>query len=153
VVFYGGAMHWAVLAAAGGVAGTALLSLLLLMLEVETRSGVRIFAAIARFAGVPGNVALGVVGYLLAGAVAWPLLFTVVEEVLPVADPAVEGMAFAVPLWTAFVVVGGSGMNETGLAVYASFTLLAHLAYGYMLGTVYARLADPEEVVVRGAGS
>lgn len=144
-------MHRLVRAVAGGAAGTALLSLLLLMLEVETRSGVDIFAAIARFAGVPDNLALGFVIFLLAGGIAWPLLFTVVERVLPVADPAVAGMAYALPLWAAFVVVGRGNMTGTGFAVYASFTLLAHLAYGYTLGAVYARLAEPEEVVVRRA--
>jgi len=144
-------MHRLVRAVAGGTAGTALLSLLLLMLEVETRSAVEIFAAIARFAGVPGNLVLGFGIFLLAGGIAWPLLFTVVEPILPVADPAVAGMVFAVPLWVAFVVVGRGDLAGSGLAVYASFTLLAHLAYGYTLGAVYARLAEPEEVVVRRA--
>lgn len=144
-------MHRLLRAIAGGVAGTALLSLLLLMLQVETRSAVEVFAAIARFVGVPGELTLGFLVFLLAGSVAWPLLFTVVERALPFEDPASRGMAFALPLWVAFVVVGRGDMNGSLLAVYASFTLLAHLAYGYTLGAVYARLADPDEIVVRRA--
>lgn len=144
-------MHRLLRAIAGGVAGTALLSLLLLMLQVETRSAVEVFAAIARFAGVPGELALGFFVFLLAGSVAWPLLFTVVEPTIPLDDPATRGTVFALPLWAAFVVVGRGEMNGSLLAVYASFTLLAHLAYGYTLGAVYARLAQREEVVVRRA--
>jgi hypothetical protein len=144
-------MHRLVRAVAGGAAGTALLSLLLLMLEVETRSAVEIFAAIARFAGVPGDLALGFVLFALAGGVGWPLLFAAVERGLPLEDPATRGMVFALPLWAAFVVVGRGDLAGSLLAVYASFTLLAHLAYGYTLGAVYDRLADPEEVVVRRA--
>lgn len=144
-------MHRLLRAVAGGTAGTALLSLLLLMLDVETRSAVDIFSAIARFAGVPGELTLGFVVFLLAGSVAWPLLFTVAETVIPLDDAAARGTVFAVPLWVAFVVVGRGGMTGSVFVVYASFTLLAHLAYGFTLGAVYARLADPEEVVVRGA--
>lgn len=144
-------MHRLLRAVAGGIAGTTLLSLLLLMLDVETRSAVGIFAAIARFAGVPGELTLGFVVFLLAGSVAWPLLFTVVEPAIPLDDPATRGTVFALPLWAAFVAIGRGDMGGSLFAVYASFTLLAHLAYGYTLGAVYARLADPEEVVVRRA--
>lgn len=144
-------MHRLVRAVAGGAAGTAMLSLLLLMLEVETRSAVEIFAAISRFVGVPGDLALGFVIFVLAGGVGWPLVFAAVERELPFRDPATRGMVFAIPLWAAFVVVGRGDLGGTLFAVYASFTLLAHLAYGFTLGAVYARLAEPEEVVVRRA--
>lgn len=126
----------------GGVAGTAVLSLLLLLLEVETRSAIGIFEAIARFARFPNDVAVGVVIFVAAGILAWPLLFVAVEPRIPLSDDATRGMAFAVPLWVAFVAISG-GVDQ-GSAVFFPFTLLAHLAYGFTLGAVFAMLEAPE---------
>lgn len=126
----------------GGIAGTAVLSLLLLLLEVETRSALGVFAAIARFARVPNDPAIGVAIFVAAGIVAWPLVFVAVERWIPLGDVATRGMAFALVLWLAFVLL--SGGVESGTVVFLPFTLLAHLAYGFTLGAVYARLEGAE---------
>jgi hypothetical protein len=125
---------------AGGVAGTALLSLLLFILDVETRSAVGIFEAIARFVGVSGQPVLGFALFVLAGILAWPLLFMAVEPYIPRSDPAAKGAIFAIPLWAAFVFISRGDMTGPLFVVYASFTLLAHLAYGFTLGAVSHRL-------------
>lgn len=125
----------------GGVAGTAVLSLLLLLLEVETRSVIGIFDVIARFVRMPGSPAVGFVVFLAAGVVAWPLLFVALERYLPGGpDPARRGLVFATALWVAFVVLGRGDIHGHLLIVYVAFTLLAHLAYGFALGAVYAWL-------------
>lgn len=134
-------MNKATSAVAGGVAGTSVLSLLLLLIDVETRSAVHIFRAIARFVGLPGQLAVGFVLFFLAGAVAWPLVFVAVEEHIPRQDHAARGLVFALPLWAAFVVVGRGPITGALLVVYAGFTLLAHLAYGFVLGAVYGHLS------------
>jgi len=128
-------------AVVGGAVGTTVLSLLLLLLEVETRSAVRIFAVIARFAGVPGQHAVGFVIFLFAGVVAWPLLFVALERYIPRGpDPAARGVVFAAFLWVAFVLTGRGDVSGPLLLVFAAYTLIAHLAYGFTLGAVYARL-------------
>ncbi|WP_101295484.1 DUF6789 family protein [Halegenticoccus soli] len=133
-------------AIAGGVAGISLMSVLLLLLEVETREAIGLFAAVARFVGMPGNLFLGFVIFLLAGAVAWPLLFLALEDYLPGGpDPATRGMAFASILWIAFVVAGRGDISGALFVVYAGLTLVAHLAYGFTLGAVYARLSSGDE--------
>lgn len=137
-------MHRVVGAVAGGIAGTAVLSLLLLLLEVETRSAVGIFGAIARFVRLPGELALGFLIFVLAGSLAWPLLFVAVQGSLPMADPATRGMAFAIPLWVAFVIAGRGDIGGPLFVVYVGFTLLAHLAYGFTLGAVYGMLEEGE---------
>lgn len=126
-----------------GIAGTAVLSLLLLLLEVETRSAIGIFDAIARFARFPDDVGVGVAIFVAAGIVAWPLLFLAVEGWIPLDDVATRGMAFAVPLWFAFVIV--SGGVDSGAVIFLPFTLLAHLAYGFTMGMVYGMLAGAED--------
>lgn len=131
-------------ALAGGVAGVTVLVTLLLFAAVQTRSAVPVFSVVARFVGVPGNVALGFALFVLAGAVAWPLVFLGLERYLPLwPDPAVRGVGFATALWVAFVLTGRGSLQGAVLLVYAAFTLVAHLAYGFVLGAVYGRLVDP----------
>lgn len=128
-------------ALAGGAAATAVMSLVLAIVEVEARYAIGIFEAIARFVRVPGNPFLGFVIYAAAGVVAWPLLFVSLKPYVPIdADPAVAGMALATLLWVAFATIGRGDIDGPLLLVYLTFTLLAHLAYGFTLGAVYARL-------------
>ena len=127
----------------GGVAGTAVMSVLLLLLEVETRSVMELFYAIARFIGTPDDPVLGFVLFALAGAVAWPLLFLALEPYLPRGpDPAARGVVFASILWIPFVVTGRGDVGGPLLVFFAAYTLLAHWLYGFTLGAVYARLLD-----------
>lgn len=130
-------------AVVGGAVGTAVMSVVLAMIEVEARYAIGIFEAIARFVRVPGNPALGFVIYALAGTFAWPLLFLSLEQYVPLdLDPAVAGMLMGTVLWFAFAFIGRGDISGSLLLVYLPFTLLAHLAYGFTLGAVYARFAD-----------
>lgn len=130
-------------AIAGGVAGTAVMTLLLLLLEVQTREAIPVFDVIARFVGTPGNQTVGFVLFALAGAVAWPLLFVAVEPYLPRGpDPAARGAVLGAILWVAFVVTGRGDIGGPLLVIYAAYTLFAHLIYGFVLGAVYGRLLD-----------
>jgi hypothetical protein len=127
-------------AVAGGVTGTAVLTLLLLLFEVETRSRIGMFEVVARFVGVPGNATVGFVLFVAAGAVVWPLLLVGVEDLLPGEDPALKGMGLGVVLWVAFVLLGRGTLSGPILVAFGGLTLLAHLAYGFVTGAVYARL-------------
>lgn len=126
---------------AGGVAGTAVLSLLLILLEVQTREQIPVFDVIARFVGVPGEQTIGFVLFLLAGVVAWPLVFVAVEPYLPGGpDPAARGVVLSIPLWIAFSVAGRGDISGPLLLVYLALTFVAHIAYGWVMGAVYAHL-------------
>lgn len=128
-------------AVAGGVAGMAVMSVLLLLLEVETREQIGVFDAVARFAGQPDSIFVGFVLFVLAGAIAWPLLFLALEDYIPTSpDPATRGAVFATVLWVAFVALGRGDISGPLLVIYAVFTLISHLAYGFVLGAVYGRL-------------
>ncbi|WP_332897475.1 DUF6789 family protein [Haladaptatus sp. CMSO5] len=133
-------------AIAGGAAGMALLSVMLVMFEVETRSQIGLFDVIARFVGLPGQTALGFILFALAGIFAWPLLFISLENYLPLwPDPAVRGMGFAVAFWVIFIVLGRGSLTGPILLMYGVTTLLAHLAYGFTLGAVYASLSESHQ--------
>ncbi|SFC07781.1 hypothetical protein SAMN05444422_104149 [Halobiforma haloterrestris] len=131
-------------AIAGGVAGTAVMSLLLLLLEVETRSALKVFYVIARFIGTPDDPAVGFALFAVAGTVAWPLLFLALEPYLPRGpDPAARGVVFASILWLPFVITGRGDIGGPLLVFFGAYTLFAHWAYGFTLGAVYGRLFRP----------
>ena len=139
-------MHDAARAVAGGVAGTAVLTTGLVITDVETGYQVGIFETIASFVGTGGEVLLGFVLFLAAGSVAWPLVFLALRRSLSSGrDPAVEGTVFGVALWVAFVLASAPGIGGVLLIPYYAFTLVAHLAYGYILGAVYAQLGTAGE--------
>lgn len=127
-------------AVAGGLSGTAALTVLLLLFEVETRSQIGMFDVVARFVGVPGSTTIGFVLFVAAGTLAWPLLFVAVEDSVPGADPAIKGMGVGVLLWVPFFLLGRTELSGAIVFAFAGLTLVAHLAYGYITGAVYARL-------------
>ena len=136
-------MNRAVSAIVGGAVATMVMSAALAIFEVQTRYAIGIFAAIARFVRVPDNLFFGFVVYALVGTVAWPLLFVSLKPYVPLdLDPAVAGMLFALPLWVAFAVVGHGDIGGALTVLFVGFTLIAHLVYGFVLGAVYASLAD-----------
>ena len=129
----------------GGATGISVMSLLFLMLEVETREQVRAFDAVARYVGMPGNTFVGFVTFAFVGTVIWPLLFVAIEPSLPFDDPPSNGMVLGAALWIAFFVLGRGDISGPLLAVFAGFTIAAHLAYGFLLGAFYNRFSDAPE--------
>ncbi|AEH36582.1 DUF6789 family protein [Halopiger xanaduensis] len=130
-------------AVAAGVSATTVMTLLLLLLEVETRSAMDIFYVIARFIGTPNDPAVGFALFVVAGVVAWPLLFLALEPYLPRGpDPAARGVVFASLLWVPFVITGRGDIGGPLLILFSAYTLFAHWAYGFTLGAVYGRLLD-----------
>jgi hypothetical protein len=126
----------------GGATGISVMSLVFLMLEVETREQVQAFDAVARYVGMPGNTFIGFVIFAFVGTVIWPLLFVAIEPSMPFDDPPSNGMILGSVLWIAFFVLGRGDISGPLLAVFAGFTLLAHLAYGFLLGAFYNRFGD-----------
>ena len=127
---------------AGGVAGTAAMTIVLFIADALTGFQIRAFQQIAVLVGIPGNVVLGFLLFVAAGAIAWPLLFVALCEFLPGGSDAAKGMVFASVLWISFALAFSSGLGGFSLMLYLALTWLAHLVYGFTLGAVYDRLAD-----------
>lgn len=136
-------MNRPVSAILGGVVGTTVMSVMLAVMEVEARGAMGMFTAIAQFVRMPGSEFLGFALYVVVGVVVWPLLFLGLEDYVSVeSDPAVTGLLMGAVLWLGFAIVGGSRLGGVLLVVFLLFTLLAHLAYGFTMGAVYARLSQ-----------
>jgi hypothetical protein len=130
----------------GGVAGTIVMSVVLVVAEVEARFELGVGPAIARYAGVPDQPALGLLVFLFTGMVVFPLVFLWLEDYLARVpggeDPAIRGIAFSLPLWVVYVAIGSPDLNSLEGMLHLSFTLFAHLMYGFTLGAVYHSLED-----------
>ena len=128
------------------------MSIVFVLMEVQTRYVLHIFDVIARFVRRPGEPYVGFLLFAVVGVVVWPLLFVAFIDYIPRGpDPAVQGMVFAVPLWVIFAITGRGDVDWPTLLIYATFTLFAHLVYGFALGAVYAALSDeaPDPVPTR----
>lgn len=123
-----------------------MLSVVLVIAEVEARFQLGIGGTISRYAGVPDQPALGLLVFLVAGMVVFPLVFLALEDYLTRLpggrDPAIRGMAFSLPLWVVYVAVASPDLPSLRGALHLSFTLFAHLLYGFTLGAVYHSLRD-----------
>lgn len=137
----------------GGVVGTAAMSVVLAIVEVETRHALGVFDAIARFVRAPGDPMLGFAIYALVGTFVWPLLFLSLERYVPLAlDPAVAGMLMGAVLWLGFAIIGRGDITGMVLVIYVSFTLAGHLVYGFSMGAVYAELCNHESLADDAVG-
>ncbi len=135
-------MHRALRAVGGGVVGTLVLGFFLLVLDTQARGALSVAGVVGRFLGISGRPVLAIALFAVLTAVGWPLLFVAVEEYLPFGpDPAARAVVFAGVIGVVFVAVGRGAIVGPILVIYTGFSLLAHLAYGFVLGSVYGRLA------------
>lgn len=131
-------------AISAGVAATTVLMLVFLFSQVQTRSQLGAPEAIARFVGMPEHHIVGFAVFCAIGVLVWPVVFVLVRERIPglpgERDPTVQGLLFGVVLWVAFLVLGTGQLTWPFVILYLFFTLIGHLAYGFVLGFVYERL-------------
>ncbi|WP_267639912.1 DUF6789 family protein [Haloarchaeobius amylolyticus] len=130
---------------AAGIVGTALMTLVLVVINAIYGPSLNVFATLAELAGGGSNVPLGFVLFFGAGAVAWPLLFVTLGAYLPGKTRPQQGMVFAAILWTGFVTAFATRYTGTDLLVFFAFSIVTHLVYGYLLGFVSARLTGHYE--------
>lgn len=137
----------------GGLVGTVAATVVLLAGSSLGYLDIDQFASLSSFLGLdvllPVNpVAAGYLVFLLIGMFVWPLLLASIGRYLPGETFAAGGIPLGAALWTGFVIEFYSG--ETGLALvgYLTVTLLAHLVYGFTLGTVLDYFSTRPETLV-----
>lgn len=132
-------------AISAGLAATTVMSLVFLFSQVQTRQQLGAPEAIARFAGVPDQPVIGFMLFSAAGVLLWPVVFVFARGLLaelPGGHDAVgQGLLFGLVLWVLFLVLGTGELTWPFVLLYLFFTLMGHLAYGFILGFGYERLA------------
>ncbi|MFC6906075.1 DUF6789 family protein [Halalkalicoccus tibetensis] len=127
-----------------GAAATTVMMLVFLFSQVQTRSQLGAPEAIARFVGLPDQHVVGFVVFTAAGVLVWPIVFVFARRLLVELpggnDVAVQGMLFGLVLWVAFLILGTGQLTWPFVLLYLFFTLVGHLAYGFVLGFAYERM-------------
>lgn len=141
--------------AAGGLVGTAAMSVGLFIAAALGVFQFEAFASLADLTGLevifPGNaLAIGYVIFLAGGMITWPLLFAATAPYLPGGKFAHKGLPYGFVLWTGFVLAFVEGVpgDAFSLALYAVLTLVAHFAYGFTLGAVFDYFSDRPDTLV-----
>jgi hypothetical protein len=140
-----------VVGAAGGLVGTAMMTVVLLIAESLGAFSRQSFGDLAELIGLGAfvpPVAFGYLLFLLGGMFPWPLLFASLREYLPGRTWPISGLFFGTALWTGFVLAFYDGETGIALVLYLVLTLLAHWVYGFSLGLVVRYLSKRPESLV-----
>lgn len=141
-----------VIGAVAGAAGSVMLSAVLFVAMQLSAFDSQAFAGLAALIGLEGNVLAGYVLFFGGGMTTWPLLFVSLQKYLPGWTMALRGVSFATITWTGFVLAFHTGESGLQLALYVVFTLVAHWAYGFTLGSVFAYFLERVDTLVASEG-
>ncbi|MDS0299205.1 hypothetical protein NDI76_10685 [Halogeometricum sp. S1BR25-6] len=131
-------------AALGAAAGLAGMAVMVPLLGVAWLLGAFELSAVAGLASIVGlgeSFLLGAIIFVGGGMTTIPLLFASLAVFMPGESMGTKGAVFNAIVWTGFAVAFWSEQTGLTLALYLLLTLLAHVGYGYVLGTVYGRYA------------
>jgi hypothetical protein len=140
-----------VVGAVGGLVGTALMTVVLLVgmaLGGFDPSSFATLAQLINLDAVGPALPIGYVIFLGGGMTTWPLLFASLERYLPGKTIRQRGIPFGTVLWTGFVLAFYGGQEGIALVIYLISTLVAHWVYGFGLGAVFDYLGNRPETLV-----
>lgn len=142
-----------IVGALGGLVGTVVLTVGLLIGSSLGAFDTNSFAIIADLAGatlvVESNLAaVGYLIFLFGGMTVWPLLLASIGTYLPGDRFALKGIAFGMVLWTGFAPSFYTGQTGLFLGLYLFITFFAHVFYGFTLGSVFDYFSNRPDTLV-----
>ena len=140
-----------IVGAAGGLVGTAMMTVVFLVAESFGVFDRAAFAVLTELVGLTGFVPEVLFGYFIflgGGMFPWPLLYASLKAYLPGRSDPISGAFFGAAMWTGFVLAFYTGQSGLDLVLYAVFTLIAHVVYGIGLGTVFNYFATRPDSIV-----
>jgi hypothetical protein len=124
----------------GGIVGTVVMLVIFYGAEMTTGYSFQAPEVMATMINAPA--VLGLALFVGAGAILWPLLFAVFGWRLPGSSQVASGVVVALILWVAFTVGFSQGLARGDVALFVVVGLVAHLAYGVILGGAYQELGE-----------
>jgi cytochrome c oxidase subunit 1 len=131
----------AALGAAAGLAGMAAMAPFLALAWALGAFELSAVAGLSDIVALGPSFLYGTIIFVGGGMTTLPLLFVSLAVFLPGEEVRVKGAVFGAIVWTGFAVAFWTGQAGASLALFLVLTLVAHVAYGAVLGTVYARYA------------
>ncbi|MDS0260877.1 hypothetical protein NDI56_15840 [Haloarcula sp. S1CR25-12] len=129
-----------VIGAAGGLVGTAMMTVVFLIAQSVGAFALTDFAILTELLGLTAYVPAVLFGFVIflgGGMFPWPLLFASLKTYLPGESSPIEGAFFGAAMWTGFVLAFYTDQTGLSLVLYAVLTLVAHVVYGLGLGAVF----------------
>jgi hypothetical protein len=134
-----------------GLVATIVLSVLMIIKSalglMPAVNAIGMLAKIAGDFGLPGSPVVGWIAHCAIGVVLWGLVFAGTYDTWPGAPP-IKGAVFSVMAWllmmSMVLPMAGAGFFGVNIGLSAAVaTLVLHLVFGLVLGTVFARLEKP----------
>jgi len=147
----GGIIADGVIGAAGGLVGTAMMTVVFLIAQSLEAFALTDFAILTELVGLEAYVPAVLFGYVMflgGGMFPWPLLFASLKAYLPGQSSPISGAFFGAAMWTGFVLAFYTGQSGLELALYTVLTLVAHIVYGVGLGAVFDYFATRPDSIV-----
>jgi hypothetical protein len=139
-------MDDSIAAITGGTIGT--LAMLVILYGASMATGYTFQAPEIVASMINAPTLLGLALFVSAGVVLWPLLYTVFGFRLPGAGSNLiaSELVMALVLWAAFTVGFSQQLGRGDFALFVVVGLIAHLAYGAILGATYQQLGEGRQV-------
>jgi hypothetical protein len=139
-------MDDSIAAITGGTIGT--LTMLVILYGTSMATGYTLQAPEIVASMINAPTLLGLALFVGAGVVLWPLLYTVFGFRLPGAGSNLiaSALVMAMVLWAAFTVGFSQQLGRGDFALFVVVGLIAHLAYGAILGATYQQLGEGRQV-------
>jgi len=147
----GGIIADGVVGAAGGLVGTAMMTVVFLIAQSLGAFNLTDFAILTELLGLGGYVPAVLFGFFMflgGGMFPWPLLFASLKAYLPGESSPISGAFFGAAMWTGFVLAFYTGQSGLELALYVVLTLVAHVVYGMGLGAVFDYFENRPDSIV-----
>jgi len=140
-----------VVGAAGGLVGTAMMTVVFLIAQSLGAFSLTDFAILTELVGLTGYVPEVLFGFFIflgGGMFPWPLLFASLKAYLPGQSDHISGAFFGAAMWTGFVLAFYTGQSGVALVLYVVLTLVAHVVYGIGLGAVFHYFSTRPDSIV-----
>ena len=130
-----------------GLAATVVLSVLMVIKSVlglmPAVDAIRMLTQTASHFGLPSSPVVGWIAHCVIGVVIWGLVFAGTYESWP-GTPPIKGAVFSIMAWllmmSMFLPMAGAGFFGVNIGPSAAVaTLVLHLIYGLVLGTVFSQ--------------
>ena len=118
-----------------------------ILMMIQTASGqipeLHMIRTLSGVLGAPTHVLLGLGIHFVIGVLIWGSIYALMEAYVPLRSPVLKGMGFGICAWLLMMLVlmplAGAGFfaSARGTLLVPIGTLIYHLVYGAVLGTVY----------------
>jgi hypothetical protein len=138
-----------------GLVATAVLTVLMMMKKMmgvmpELDPVHMMSEMVAQKMGMDPNIVIGWIMHFGIGSIAWGVSFVLLNNILPGKSQIVKGISLGIGAWFLMMIgpmpMSGAGLFGMNIGMMAPvMTLMLHIIFGVVLGTVFVKLKGSTE--------